>query len=66
LLALYGVFAIGYRGDSRGSGSTYVTIVGRELDATLIGLLSLVLGAFGVFVAAVLIRHRDSSKSECS
>jgi hypothetical protein len=38
LLALYGLFAILYRGDS-GSGNTYVKIGSREIDAGLVGLL---------------------------
>lgn len=64
LLALYGVFAIAYRGDGAGSGSTYVTIVGHELDATPIGLVAVVLGAAAVLLAAVLVRRRVSSKRE--
>jgi hypothetical protein len=54
LLALYGLFAILYRGDSRGSGDTYVTFAGREMDADFAGGVSLV-GALVVVLAAVVI-----------
>ena len=66
LLALYGGFAILYRGDSGGSGSTYVTIAGHELDARLTGLISLVSGAVGVFFAIVLVRRRHRASGPTS
>ncbi len=51
LLALYGLFALVYRGDS-GSGHTYVTLAGRELNAQLVGAIALVLGLM-LFLAAI-------------
>jgi hypothetical protein len=54
LLALYGLFAILYRGDSGGDGDTYVTFGSREVDADLAGAVSLVLAAL-VIAAAVLV-----------
>jgi len=65
LLALYGLFALVYRGDSGGSGDTYVTLAGRELDAQLVGAIALALGvvlllaAFRSFRAA---RRRADSR----
>ena len=63
LLALYGVFALTYNGD--GSGTTYVTIAGRELRAHLVGGLSLALGvgvvASGVLTARLLSPRRDAA-----
>lgn len=43
LLGLYALFAVIYRGDSGGNDDTYVTIVGHEFDADLIGVISLVI-----------------------
>ena len=51
LLALYGLFALVYRGDSGGSGHTYVTLAGRELDAQLVGAIALALGVMLLLAA---------------
>jgi len=37
LLALYGLFALLYQGDSGGNGHTYVTFSGHEINAHLVG-----------------------------
>ena len=52
LLSLYGLFALVYRDDSGGSGHTYVTLAGRELDAQLVGAIALVLGVM-LFLTAI-------------
>jgi hypothetical protein len=57
LLALYGLFAIFYGGDSGGSGDTYVTIAGREIDADLAGAIALLIGFFAVLFSTMLMRH---------
>lgn len=62
-LALYGLFAILYSGDTSGSGDTYVRFGGREVDADVVGGIALV-GAFIAlaFAALLLKRGRDSVK----
>jgi hypothetical protein len=57
LLGLYGLFAILYRGDS-GGGDTYVKLAGREVDADLVGAVSLVLALAAILVAVALLRRR--------
>jgi hypothetical protein len=57
LLGLYGLFAILYRGDSGGSGDTYVTLAGHEIDADLVGAVALLL-AFSVTLLSVRILRR--------
>jgi len=59
LLALYGLFAVVYRGDSGGSGDTYVTIVGHEFDADVIGVVSLVLAGVAIFFGIVFVRRGE-------
>ena len=53
LLALYGLFALLYRGDSDG-GDTYVKLFGHDVDADLVGAVALVL-AFVLLVLAVVV-----------
>ena len=58
VLTLYGLFAILYRGDSGGSGDTYVTLAGHELDADLVGGISLGLALVLALVATFVLRKR--------
>jgi hypothetical protein len=58
LLALYGVFALTWGGDS--SGTTYIKIAGGEMSAHLAGGLSLALGA--VLLASGFVAARGSRK----
>ena len=51
LLALYGVFALTF--NEEGSGSTYVTLAGRRLDAHLVGAVSL---GIGVGISAAVFK----------
>jgi hypothetical protein len=44
LSVLYGLFAIFYRGDSGGSGDTYVELAGRAIDADVVGAVALLFG----------------------
>lgn len=58
VLALYGLFAILYGGDSGGSGDTYVKLGGHDIDADVAGAVALAL-AFVAFLAATpLLRSR--------
>jgi divalent metal cation (Fe/Co/Zn/Cd) transporter len=60
LLALYGLFAILYGGDSGGSGNTYVTIAGHELDADLAGAIALLIAFFAVLFSTMFLRRERS------
>ena len=40
LVGVYGLFAVLYRGDSGGTGDTYVTFGGHQVDAQLAGAVS--------------------------
>jgi hypothetical protein len=55
LLALYGFFAILYGGDSGGSGETYVTIAGHEMDAGLAGAIALLIAFFALLLGALIL-----------
>lgn len=57
LLALYGLFAILYGGDSGGSGDTYVTIAGHEMDADLAGAIALLIAFFAVLSSTMFLRR---------
>jgi hypothetical protein len=59
LLALYGLFAILYGGDSGGSGDTYVTIAGHEMDADLAGAIALLIAFFAVLFSTMFLRERN-------
>ena len=58
LLALYGIFAVVYGGD--GSGPTYVKLAGTEIDAHLVGGVSLAVAA--VLIAAAVVAATWSSR----
>jgi hypothetical protein len=61
LLALYGLFAILYRGDS-GSGGTYVEFGGHEINARVVGAVALAIAFVAPLCAALLLkRGRDSA-----
>jgi hypothetical protein len=55
LLALYGLFAILYGGDSGGSGDTYVKFDGHEIDADLVGAIALLVALFAVLGAITIL-----------
>jgi hypothetical protein len=55
LLALYGLFALLYGGDSRSSGNTYVKLFGSEIDA-LVGGVALAIALFLVLISVPLMR----------
>jgi hypothetical protein len=63
LLALYGVFAILYGGDSGGDGNTYVKFGGREVDADVVGAVALSLGLVALVAAALLVRRARRNPS---
>ena len=54
LLALYGLFAILYGGDS-GGGDTYVTIDGHEIDAGLAGAIALLIAFFAILFSMMFL-----------
>jgi hypothetical protein len=56
LLALYGLFAILYGGDSGASGDTYVKFDGHEIDADLVGAIALFVALFAVLGAITNLR----------
>jgi predicted anti-sigma-YlaC factor YlaD len=64
LLALYGLLAVVYRGDSGGSGHTYVTLAGRELDAQLVGAIALALGVMLLLAAIWPLRPARRREGE--
>jgi hypothetical protein len=55
LLALYGVFVLTF--NESGGGSTYVTLAGHQLDAHLVGAVSLVIGLATIAGAVTLLRR---------
>jgi hypothetical protein len=55
LIGLYGLFAILYRGDSGGS-DTYVTLLGHEIDADLVGGVALLIALLLILLAAAFLR----------
>ena len=54
LLALYGLFALLYGGDSGGT-DTYVTIAGHRTDAGLVGAIALLIAFFALVFATMLL-----------
>jgi hypothetical protein len=63
LLGLYGLFAILYRDHS--GGSTYVTLLGHERDAHLVGAVSLLVATVLISAAVFLIRlHRRGRNTD--
>ena len=66
VLALYGLFAILYRGDSGGSGDTYVTLGGRKIDADWVGAVALLLACLVALAGATVLKgsRRRTRSSE--
>lgn len=60
LLVLYGLFAILYGGDSGGSGGTYVMIAGHEMDADLVGVISLLIAFFTSVFSTMFLRREHN------
>jgi divalent metal cation (Fe/Co/Zn/Cd) transporter len=58
LLGLYGLFAILYRGDSRGSGDTYVPLAGHDVDADLVGAVALLLAVVLILLSIPVLRRK--------
>jgi ABC-type sugar transport system permease subunit len=58
VLGLYGLFAILYGGDGGGSGDTYVSFGGHEIDAGLAGAVSLLV-AFLAIVFSIFFLKRE-------
>ena len=61
LLALYGLFAILYRGEGGGSGDTYVTFAGHEVDAPLAGAVALTIALVAVATGIAVLRRARCS-----
>lgn len=53
-LAAWGLFVATYTGDAGGSGDTYVTIAGRDMDATPVGLFALCVALAVIATGAIL------------
>jgi hypothetical protein len=58
LLGLYGLFAILYRGDSAGSGDTYVPLAGHDVDADLVGAVALLLAVALILLSIPVLRRK--------
>jgi hypothetical protein len=58
LVALYGLFAILYEGDSPGADPV-VKVGDRDVDADVVGAVTLTLGLGGVLLGALLMRRRS-------
>ena len=56
ILGLYGLFAILYRGDSGGSGNTYVDLGGRKIDADWVGAVALLLACLVALAGTTVLR----------
>ena len=63
LLGLYGLFAVLYRGDSGGSGDTYVTFGGHQVDAQLAGAVALLVSIIAILVAWLILRRGRRERS---
>jgi hypothetical protein len=57
---LYGLFAFLYRGD--GGGSTYVRFSGHEIEARIVGAISLLVAVSAITAAVLLLRRPHSVK----
>jgi hypothetical protein len=64
LLALYGLFAILYGGDSGGNGDTYVTIANHEIDADLAGAIALLIAFFAIYFSTSLLRRERAARKQ--
>jgi hypothetical protein len=59
LLALYGLFAILYGGDSGGT-DTYVTIARHRTDAGLAGVIALSIAFFAILLSLMVLRRKPT------
>jgi hypothetical protein len=59
VLGLYGALALTF---NEGNGSTYVSLMGRHVDAHLVGIVCLVLGLAAIAAGAAVVR-RDRLRS---
>jgi hypothetical protein len=59
VLALYGLFAILYGGDSRGT-DTYVAIAGHTMDAGLAGAIALLIAFFAILLSLMVLRRKPT------
>ena len=59
LLALFGLFAIAYSGDSRDGGDTYVRFGGNTIDADLVGVIAFLLALLLVVAAMASLRRSN-------
>jgi len=60
LLAMYGTLLVVYSGEGKRGSSTYITVMGRRMDAHVAGALSLVVVA--VLVGTWLVARRRSAE----
>lgn len=54
LLGIYGLFALAYGGDG---GTTYVTLMGRQINAHVVGAVCLAFGLAAVAAGIALVRQ---------
>ena len=57
-LALFGIFAILYTGDSRTPSDTYVEVSGEQIDADVAGTGAVILALILALVGVLVIRRR--------
>jgi|tagenome__1003787_1003787.scaffolds.fasta_scaffold20475838_3 hypothetical protein len=58
MLVVYGLFAIGYNGDERGS-ETFVTLYGHRCDSDVAGVGALLAGVT-LLMLSLLLRRKDT------
>ncbi len=63
LVGVYGLFAVLYRGDSGGTGDTYVTFGGHQVDAQLAGAAALLVSLIAIVVARTILRRGRRERS---
>jgi len=63
LLAVYGLFAVLYHGDSGGDGDTYVTLGGHQVDAQLAGAVALLVSFTAILVAWLILWRGRGERS---
>jgi hypothetical protein len=59
VFGLYGLLGVLYQGESGGNGDTYVKMGGRNIDAQLVGVSSLILAAVMLLAGWLAIRRRS-------
>jgi hypothetical protein len=63
LLGVYGLFAVLYRGDSGGTGDTFVTFGGHQVDAQLAGAIALFVSFVAILVAWLILSRGRQERS---